>query len=155
MWAKSCRNFLSTAGALAVITGLFAGAAYANHHHELNGVWQLIPARSELHGEPAIESGTVSINDREGNITVERNFTLDSAKQTTSTSFVTDARHGSSIKEPGFKSKSKWEGDVLKVTTDHEGMTTVERYSLVGDGTMVLQVDRTGRPSETFYFERH
>jgi hypothetical protein len=67
---------------------------------------------------------------------------------------ATDARAKTSIKEPGFKSKAKWEGDMLKVTTDHEGITTVERYSLLGDGTMMLQVERTGRPSETFYFQR-
>jgi hypothetical protein len=150
MWAKSCRNFLLGSMALAV----FAGAALANHHHEPNGTWSLVPARSELHGEPAIQTGTVNINDREGNISVERNFSLENADHTVSTSFATDSRHNASIKQPGFKSKAKWEGDVLKVTTDHEGVTTIERYSLLGDGTMMLQVDRTGRPSETLYFQR-
>jgi hypothetical protein len=144
------KTFLSVVSVLA----FFAVPALANHHHELNGTWQLVPERSVLNGEPAIRTGTVNINDREGNITVERNFTLDSQSQTTSTSFATDARHNASIKQPGFKSKAKWEGEVLKVTTDHEGITTVERYSLLGDGTMMLQVDRTGRPSETLYFQR-
>jgi hypothetical protein len=150
MWAKSCRNFLFASA----VMGAFAGAALANHHHDLNGTWQLVPARSELHGEPAIQTGTVSINDREGNIWVERNFTLDSENQTTSTSFATDSRHNASIKEPGFRSKAKWEGNMLKVMTDHAGVTTMERYSLLGDGTMMLQVERTGRPSETLYFQR-
>jgi hypothetical protein len=149
MRLKSCTNFLLTT----VGVCLFAGLALANHHHELNGTWQLVPARSELHGEPAVQTGTVNINDREGNIWVERNFTLDAQSQSSSTSFATDSRKGSSIKEPGFKSKAKWEGEVLKVATDHEGVTTIERYSLLGDGTMMLQVERTGRPSETLYFQ--
>ena len=144
------KTFLGVVSVLA----LFAIPALANHHRELNGTWQLAPERSVLNGEPQIQTGTVNINDREGNITVERNFTLDTPSQTTSTSFATDSRKGTSIKEPGFKSKAKWDGDVLKVVTNHEGTTTVERYSLVGDGTMMLQVERTGRPSENLYFVR-
>ena len=150
MRAKSGRNFLMGVATLAVM----AGAAFAVNHHELNGTWQLVPSRSELHGEAVIETGTVTINNREGNIYVQRNFDFDGANQSTSTSFSTDARAKASIKEPGFKSKAKWDGDVLKVTTVNEGVTTVERYSLLGDGTMMLQVDRTGRPAETFYFQR-
>ncbi len=150
MWPEVCKSFL---GVVSMFT-FFAAAALANNHRQLNGMWQLVPARSELHGEPAIQTGTVSINDREGNIWVERNFNLDNGNSTVSTSFATDSRHNASIKEPGFKSKAKWEGDMLKVTTTHEGITTVERYSLAGDGSMMLQVDRTGRPSETLYFQR-
>jgi hypothetical protein len=48
----------------------------------------------------------------------------------------------------------KWEGDVLKVTTTENGITTVERYSLLNDGTMMEQVERTGHHPETFYFQR-
>ena len=153
MWAKACRKFPLGAVALAVVAGFWAAPAFANHHHELNGTWQLVPARSELHGEPAIQTGTVSINDREGNVWVERNFNLDNGNSTVSTNFATDSREKASIKEPGFKSKAKWDGDVPKVTTLHEGVTTVERYSLLGDGTMVLHVERTGHPAETLYFQ--
>jgi hypothetical protein len=149
MCIKSGRNFIISA--LAVFS--FAGLAFANHHHDLNGTWRMIPARSELHGEPAIESGTVNINDREGNVWVDRSFDVAEPNRTVSTSLATDARHNTSIKEPGFRSKAKWEGDVLKVTTTHEGVTTVERFSLTGDGGMMMQVDRAGHPSETFYFE--
>lgn len=149
MSAKSCRNFLLGAVALAV----FAGAAMAAHH-ELNGTWQLIPARSELNGQPAIESGTVTINDREGNIYVNRNFSVQDTNRTVTSNMATDARVNSTIKEPGFRSKAKWYGDVLQVTTTHEGITTVEQYSLLPDGTMLLRVDRTGRPSENLYFQR-
>lgn len=150
MSAKSCRNFLLGAVTLAV----FAGTALAAHHHELNGTWQLIPARSELNGQPAIESGTVTINDREGNVFVNRNFNVEDANQTVTSHVATDARANSTIKEPGFRSKAKWYGDVLQVTTTHEGITTKEQYSLQPDGTMLLHVDRTGRPSENLYFQR-
>jgi len=150
MWRNSSRNFLMGLGALAVL----AGSALAANHHELNGTWQLVPSRSESNGEPAIQTGTVAIHDREGNIYVQRNFNYDGANQSTSTSFSTDAREKTSIKEPGFKSKAKWDGDVLKVTTTQDGVNIVERYSPLDDGTMMLRIDRTGRPSETFYFQR-
>jgi hypothetical protein len=150
MWTKSGRNFLIGVATLAVM----AGSAFAVNHHELNGTWQLVPSRSELHGEAVIQTGTVTINDREGNIYVQRNFDFDGANQSTSTSFSTDARAKTSIKEPGFKSKAKWEGDVMKVTTIHEGITTVERYSLRDDGAMMLQIDRTGHQPEMLFFQR-
>jgi hypothetical protein len=150
MWKKSGRNFLAGAAAL----GIFAGLGLASNHHVLNGTWQLAPARSELHGEPAIQTGTVTINDREGNIYVQRNFDLDSGNSSTSSSFSTDARANATIKEPGFKSKAKWEGAVLKVTTLHDGITTVERYSLRDDGAMLLDIERTGHQPEILYFQR-
>jgi hypothetical protein len=148
MRIQTCRNFLAGAATLAI----FAGLAVAANHHELNGTWELVPARSQLNGEPAIATGAVTINDREGNVYVSRTFNFDDANQSVTTGFNTDARHNASIKdkESGFKSKAKWEGNVLKVVTNHDGTTTMERYSLAGDGSMMLQVDRTGRPSETY-----
>ncbi|HEX5226502.1 MAG TPA: hypothetical protein VFW44_02280 [Bryobacteraceae bacterium] len=130
---------------------VFSSVALA-HHHQLNGTWQLVPSRSQFNGEVPVQSGTVTINDREGNISVERNFNLEDGNKSVTTNFATDSRHGSSIKQPGFKSKAKWDGDVLKVTTDHEGVTTMERYQLTSDGGMELHVERTGHPTETLYF---
>jgi hypothetical protein len=151
MFQKTGRNFLLGVAALAVL----AGSSFAADHHELNGTWQLVPSRSELNGAPAIQTGTVTINDRERNVYVQRNFNYDSANQSTSTSFSTDAREKSSIKdkEQGFKSKAKWDGDVLKVTTIQDGNTIAERYSLRPDGTMMLQIDRTGHQPETLFFQ--
>jgi hypothetical protein len=151
------RNFLAATATLAVFAGLgFAANHRELNHRELNGTWNLVPTRSVLNGEPAIETGSVTIDDREGNIYVSRTFSFDGANRSVTTSFGTDARHNASIKDKdrAFKSKAKWDGDVLKVNTIHEGITTVERYSLLGDGAMMLQVDRTGRPSETLYFQR-
>ncbi len=150
MTRQSCRNFLGCAFAAV----LFTGCALAANHHSMNGVWQLVPARSELNGEPAIQSGTVTINDREGNTYIARNFNFDAENRSVTTSFTTDARHNTSIKEPGLRSKTKWDGDVLKVTTLQNGVTTVERYSLLGDGTLMEQVERTGHQPETLYFQR-
>jgi hypothetical protein len=150
MSKQSRKNFL----VWAVAGALFAGLAQANDHRTLNGVWQLIPARSEFNGEPVIQTGTVTINDRESNIYVQRNFNFDGPNQSTATSFSTDAREKATIKEPGFKSKAKWDGHVLTVSTTRGGETTLERYSLRDDGTMVLQLDRAGHQPETLYFQR-
>jgi hypothetical protein len=151
MAMQSGRNFIRCFTAVV----LFTACAWANEHHRLNGVWQLIPANSEFNGEPAIQTGTVTVNDREGNIFVQRNFNFDAASQSTASSFATDSRHNATIKEPGFKSKAKWEGHVLTVTTTRNGETTTERYSLRDDGTMMLQLDRAGHQPETLYFKRN
>lgn len=156
MFRQTCRNFLTGAATLAIFAGLGSGLAAAANHHELNGTWQLVPSRSEFNGEPVIQTGAVTINDREGNIYVQRNFNFDGANQSTSTSFSTDARLKTSIKdkEQGFKSKAKWDGDVLKVMTTQEGVTISEKYRLTSDGTLMLQIDRTGHQPETLYFQR-
>jgi hypothetical protein len=146
---QSCRNFLRYAAAAA----LFAGLGFASDHHQLNGVWQLIPARSEFNGERVIQYGTVTINDREGNIFVRRDFNFDAPNQSTSTNFTTDSREKATIKQPGFTSKAKWDGHVLMVTTAREGETTLERYSLREDGTMMLHLERPGHQPETLFFQ--
>ncbi len=87
----------------------------SDRHHELNGTWTLVPTRSEFGGEPALQMGTVTINDREGNITISRNFTYDGATQTVSYSSSIDGKVNHSIHDgPAFTSKAKWEGDVLE-----------------------------------------
>ena len=156
MSRQTCRNFLSGGATLAVLVGLGAGLGFAANHHAMNGTWQLAPQRSEFNGEPAIQTGTVTINDRERNVSVERNFNFDGANQSTSTSFSTDSQEKATIKdkEQGFKSKAKWDGDVLKVVTTQDGINIVERYSLRDEGTMMLQLERTGHQPETLYFQR-
>ena len=135
--------------------GLFVALAFADGRHNLNGTWTLEPTRSELAGEPALETGSVTINDRQHNIYVSRNFTYDGATQTTAYSFSTDGRENASIKDgKAFKSKAKWDGDVLRVTTVQGDETIVERYSLNPDGTLVLAVERKGPQPITLYFHR-
>ncbi len=152
MSLKASNRYLGMVTALT----MFAGLAYAhNSHHDLNGTWKLIQTRSNFAGEPVIETGTVSINDREHNITVSRSFTFDGANQTNSYSFTTDGRVNSTIRNgKDFKSKAKWDGDILVVNTTQDTETTTERYNLDPDGTLRLFVERTGHQPVTLYFER-
>jgi hypothetical protein len=150
MRRQPCRSFLAGTAALSIVVG----CALAFTHHDLNGSWQLIPARSDFHGDPVIQTGMVTINDRQGNIYVSRNFSYDGANQSTTSTFSTDARERASIKEAGFKSKTQWKGDVLEVTTTREGATTVERYSLRDDGIMILIIDRPGHALDILLFQR-
>jgi hypothetical protein len=101
MSRQTCRIFLIQAAALAV----FAGLSLASNHHVLNGTWQLVPARSELHGEPAIQTGTVTINDREGNIYVQRNFDLDSANLSTRPAWPPTPARKPPSKSPASRAK--------------------------------------------------
>ena len=140
-------------GAVAAVV-LCAGAAMAANHHELNGTWKLIPARSDFAGQPAIQTGTVTISDREHNIYIDRSFTYDGANQTTSYNFSTDGRENSTIHNgKTFKSKAKWDGDVLVVHTIQDNESVVERYTMDPDGTMSLVVERAGHPPVVLYFE--
>ncbi len=134
---------------------LFAACAMAANHHSLNGTWTLEPTRSNFDGEPAIQTGSVTINDREHNITVTRSFNYDGENRSFEYSFTTDGRENSSIHQgKTFKSKAKWEGDVLRVTTTENGATTVERYSLAPDGSLMLVVERPEHRPVTLFFQR-
>jgi hypothetical protein len=141
---------------LAVIaTVLFAAPGFARSHHELNGTWKLIPTRSNFEGEPVIETGTVTINDREHNITVSRSFTYDGASQTNSYNFTTDGRENSTIHDgKTFKSKAKWDGDALIVRTTQDDQTATEHFNLERDGTLRLVIERPAHSPVTLYFER-
>jgi hypothetical protein len=146
-----CKTFLKSFVALV----FFSAFSWASSHHDLNGTWKLVPTRSEFGGETAIQMGTITINDREHNISVSRNFTYEGANQTVSYSSSIDGKENASIHEgPAFKTKAKWDGDVLKVTSTQDGITTMERFRLSGDGSMMLTVDRAGHRTETLFFER-
>ena len=143
--------FLGTALGLT----LFAGSLAAASHHSLNGTWTLQPTRSHFDGEPVIQTGSVTINDREHNITVTRGFTYDGADQSFEYSFSTDGRENSSIHAGrSYKTKAKWEGNVLRVTTLDNGVSTVERYNLEPDGSLMLVVERGEHRPVTLFFQR-
>ena len=126
--------------------------SYANHKKA-----KYREARSAVSFEappPNSSRSTVTISAQDGIIIVQRNFTYAGATETFFYRDITDAENNATIKTgKDLKSKTRWDHDVLKVTTLHEGITTVERYSLAGDGSMVLHVERTGRPAETQYFQ--
>jgi hypothetical protein len=146
------RNFFK-AGVI-VLAFFAASAAIAASHKSLNGTWVLEPTKSEFGGEPALQTGSVTINDREHNITVSRNFTYDGANDTFSYSFSTDGRENSTIHQgKAFKSKAKWDDNVLRVTTTQNDVTVVERYSLEPDGSLKLVVERPGHKMISLFFQ--
>lgn len=147
-------NSGKTFPALLLALLVFAVSAFANHH-KLNGTWKLIPNRGEFGGEPVIQTGTLTISDRDHNIYVSRNYTYQGANQTSTSSFYTDGRENSSIREgKNFKSKTKWEGDMLVVTTTQNNETAIERFNLEPDGTLKLIIDRAGHSAVTLFFQR-
>jgi hypothetical protein len=150
MRLKSSNFFKTTTICLA----FFATSAAFAANHSLNGTWILEPTKSEFGGEPALQTGTVTINDREHNITISRSFTYDGANETFSYSFSTDGRENSTIHQgKAFKSKAKWDDKVLKVTTTQNDVTVVERYSMEPDGSMKLMVERPGHHMISLFFQ--
>jgi hypothetical protein len=157
---KACKEMMrkhsTTAITGAVLTTLlFAFSAFARDHILLNGTWTLAPAQSDFAGQPVVQTGTVTINEREGIITISRNFVYAGAGETFFYRDMTDAENNATIhtgKE--LKSKTKWDHDVLKVTTTQSGAVTQESYSLAADGSMMVSVVRPEHPPITLVFRR-
>jgi hypothetical protein len=134
---------------------LVSASALAMDHHALNGTWRLIPTRSEFNGEPMIQSGTVTIGYRDRNIYISHDYVFDGKNVTVSYQTSMDGRVNSSIRDgQAYKTKAKWEGDELKVTSTQATLTTVEHYRLNPDGTLAVTVDRPEHPTVTLFFER-
>jgi hypothetical protein len=141
------------AGAL---TGLlFAFPAFARDHSSLNGTWTLLPAQSDFAGQPVVQTGTVTISDRQGIIIVSRSFVYTGAAETFFYNDLTDAENNATIHSgKDVKSKTRWDHDVLKVTTTQAGAMTLESYSLADDGTMTVNVVRPQGKQSTLIFQR-
>jgi hypothetical protein len=135
---------------------LLAVSAFAHEHTALNGVWTLVPAKSDFGGQPAVQSGTVTIDERQGNITVSRSFAYAGANgETFFYRDMTDSQNSATIRTgKDLKSKMRWDHDVLKVTTTESGAVTVESYSLGADGTLTVNVARPEHASITLAFRR-
>jgi hypothetical protein len=138
-------------------TLLFAVSAFAHQHTALNGTWTLVPAQSNFAGQAVIQTGTVTINERDGDITVSRNFKYEGVTDSFFYRDITDSENNATIhtgKE--FKTKTSWDHDVLKVTnTDKQsGAVTRESYTLAPDGTMLDRVERPEHTPITLVFER-
>jgi len=150
------RTYSATAihGAV-LITLLFAGSAIARDRSALNGTWTLVPAKSDFSGQPVVQTGTVTIADRQGIIIVSRNFVYQGATETFFYKDVTDAENNATIHTgKDLKSNTRWDHDVLKVTTTQYGAVTEERYTLAADGTMLVSVLRPDRNPIALVFER-
>ena len=138
-----------------IITLVLAAAAFAHDHKELNGTWTLVPTKSDFGGQPVMQTGTVTINERQGDITVSRSFAYEGATETFFYKDMTDSQNNATIHAgKDLKSKARWDHDVLKVTTTQSGVTTVESYTMAADGTLMANVVRPGQKPITLYLER-
>jgi hypothetical protein len=138
-----------------LLTLLFALTALARSHTELNGTWTLIPTKSDFAGQPVMQTGTVTINERQGNITVARSFAYEGAGETFFYRDMVDSENSATIKDgKDFKSKTRWDHDVLKVSTTQNGAMTLESYTLGADGNLMATVFRPDHKAITLYFER-
>jgi hypothetical protein len=145
---------MSTYRAIALTTLLFAFSAFGRDHSDLNGTWTLVPTKSDFAGQPVIQTGTVTINDREGNISVSRNFQYQGATDTFFYTDLSDSRRSATIHTgKDLKTKTKWDHDVLKVTTTQNGAITLESYAVNVDGTMTATVFRPDQKPITLVFE--
>lgn len=136
-------------------TLLLAVSAFARDHTLLNGTWTLVPTKSNFAGQPVVQTGTVTINERQGIITVSRNFVYEGAGETFFYRDMTDAENNATIHTgKDLKSKTRWDHDVLKVTTTQSGAVTLESYTLAADGTMMVSVVRPEHKPITLVFQR-
>src|SRR5271165_5622943 len=143
---------IATGAVLATL--LFALSAFGFDHSALNGTWTLVPAKSDFAGQPVVQTGTVTINDREGIIIVSRSFVYEGANETFFYSDMTDGEHNATIHTgKDLKSKTRWDHDVLKVTTTQSGAITLESYALAADGTMMVSVVRPEHKPVTLVFQ--
>ena len=149
------RIYSSTRFTGAVLTTLlFAFSAFARDHSALNGTWTLVPAKSDFAGQPVLQTGTVTINDREGIIIVSRSFVYQGATETFFYNDLTDSEHNATIHTgKDLKSKTRWDHDVLKVTTTQSGAVTLESYTLAADGSMMVSVVRPDHKPITLVFQ--
>ena len=114
-----------------------------------------MPAKSDFAGQPVVQTGTVTINERQGIITVSRNFVYEGATETFFYRDITDAENNATIHTgKDLKSKTRWDHDVLKVTTTQSGAVTLESYTLAADGTMMVSVVRPEHKPITLVFQR-
>jgi hypothetical protein len=140
---------------LAALTTLLALSAFARDHSALNGTWTLVPAESDFAGQPVVQTGTVTIADRQGIVIVSRSFVYAGAAETFFYRDVTDAENDATIHTgKDVKSKTRWDHDVLKVTTTQSGAVTLESYTLSADGTMMVNVVRPEHKPITLVFHR-
>jgi len=137
-------------------TLLFAFTAFAGDHRALNGTWTLVPAKSDFAGQPVVQTGTVTISDHQGVIVVSRSFVYEGATETFFYNDSTANSHNSATIHTGkdLKTKTKWDDDVLKVTTTQSGAVTLESYSLAADGSMLVSVARPEHKTFTLVFQR-
>jgi hypothetical protein len=140
---------------LTALTLVLALSAFARDHSALNGTWTLVPARSDFAGQPVVQTGTVTIADRQGIIIVSRSFVYTGVAETFFYRDISDAENDATIHSgKDLKSKTRWDHNVLEVTTTRSGEVTLESYALSADATMVVSVVRPQHKPITLVFHR-
>jgi hypothetical protein len=136
-------------------TLLFGFSASGRDRSVLNGTWTLVPARSDFAGQPVVQTGTVTINDDRGVIVVSRSFVYAGATETFFYNDSTGSENNSTVHSgKDLKTKTRWDHDVLKVTTTQSGAITLEDYRLAKDGAMMVSVVRPEQKPITLVFQR-
>jgi hypothetical protein len=136
-------------------TLLFSFSAVARDHNALNGTWTLVPAKSDFAGQPVVETGTVTIHDQQGIIIVSRSFVYEGADETFFYRDSTGSENNATIHTgKDLQTKTRWDHDILKVTTKQSGALTIESYSLAADGTMTVNVVSPDHKPITLVFQR-
>jgi len=150
------RTYSTTTIAGAVLTTLlFASSAVGRDHSALNGTWTLVPTKSDFAGQPVVQTGTVTIADQQGILIVSRSFVYAGATETFFYRDITDAENDATIHTgKDLKSTTRWDHDVLKVTTTQAGVTTLEAYTLAEDGSMLVSVVMPEHKPITLVFQR-
>jgi len=117
---------------------------------DFTGVWSF-----DFAGQPVVQTGTVTISERDGIIIVTRNFIYEGANETFFYRDVIDTENKATIHTAkDVKSKTKWDHDILRVTTTQPGSVTTESYSLAADGTMMVSVVRPDHKPIALFLER-
>ena len=146
---------LRTITGAVLTTLLFAFSALGRDHSALNGTWRLVPTMSNFAGQAVVQSGTVTISDRQGIIIVSRSFVYEGTTESFFYRDVTDAENNATIHTgKDLKSRTRWDHDVLKVTTTQSGVATLESYTLSTDGAMMVSVVRPEHKPLALVFQR-
>ena len=149
MRKKCCKTFVPFLASFL----LFSLAASARNHDDLNGTWKLLPPRSELNGEPAFSSGTVTITSHGGNLYLSQSFAMASEHDTATAGFTIQGKLDSVIRQgTDFWGVAKWSEDTLEVQTTNKGEISMERFRTDPDGVMVLTLDRSGHHTVRLFF---
>jgi hypothetical protein len=146
---------IATVAGIVLTALLFALPAFARDRTALNGTWTLVPTKSDFAGQPVLQTGTVRISDQQGVIVISRSFVYEGTTETFFYNDSTGSENNSTVHTGrDLKTKTKWDHDVLKVTTTQSGAITLESYRLAADGTMVVSVERPERNPITLVFQR-
>ncbi len=148
------RNATFSVPALFVL--LCGGALTTWAHPNLTGHWTLIPQQSTYNGQPATQTGDITIEQRHGQLFISRHLYVDSESGGMEFNFTTDGHENSTIHQgKEMKTKASWEGDTLKLRTKMNGEITIEQYRLSPEhDQLVLTVEMPNHQISTMVFQR-